>query len=387
MADKFPSTFVDSKTGDIKKFETLREKIEGEYLPEAGHIGILGVKLALLAPFVGGMLVAAPVAAGIWAASRWATTKLVDIIHEKSLLKHKQGDFIEYDLSQPNDKAAFQRRFGKTHPQFADDFLTMTKMAHLEQVPKIFVIDQFFKKGGRTGFGGLVSDYMAGTTTRPTGKDPVIMLGKGALQELDGGELRAVVAHELTHLNLQHPAHGVRWQARMPLNGIINTALVVAALVGPLPLWPVVGFIAVSNVVGRALKSIKSRHQEEMCDRGAALMTGGTGDLSTALGKIRGAMMKMQSIETEYQYRSQGLDPPEPKEASWLSRFINGSHPSNERRDKLLDKFEHQHHSYAEKQRNFFSKAFNKVAEMIKPPVAAPTPALTPKGPDPALAA
>lgn len=369
MADTFPSTYVDSKSGQIKKFETFPEKVKGEYLFEAGHVGILGLKLAMLAPFVGGPVAAVAGAAGVFLAGRWGVTKLIDLVHEKLLLQHKKGDFIEFDFDKPQDRANFQRKFGETHPNFVDEYLHLAKEAKLQQVPKVFVIDQFFKKEGQSMLGGLVSDYMAGTTTRPSGKDPVIMLGKGALKDLDEGELRAVVAHEMTHIALEHPKKGVRWLSRMPLNTVINATLIAAAIIGPLPLLPVFGVVLGSNLVGRALKSMKSRHQEEMCDRGAALLTGGTEDLSTALGKIKKAMLKMRDIETEYRYRSQGLDPPPPQQPSKLATFVNASHPSNERRNELLDKFEEKHGAYAEKKRNFFAETFNKAASRIKPKI------------------
>ncbi|HYD19292.1 MAG TPA: M48 family metalloprotease [Patescibacteria group bacterium] len=369
MADAIPSPYVDARTGEIRRFQTLPEKITGEYLPEAGHIGILGVKLAMLAPFVGGLVIAAPAALGFWALSRLVVTKAVDLMHEKLLLKHKQGDFIEFDFNDPKDRAAFNMRFGREHPTFIDEYLHLAKAAKLEQVPKVFVIDQFFKKEGRATLGGLVSDYMAGTTTRPSGKDPVIMLGKGALKDLDAGELRAVVAHEMTHVALGHPKNGVKWMARMPLNTIINTSLIIAAIAGPLPLLPVLGVVAASNVVGRALKSIKSRHQEEMCDRGAALMTGGCDDLTSALAKIRDAMVKMKRIETEYQYRSQGLEPPAPQQPSRWNRFVNASHPSNERRDSLLKAFEQDNSAYVAQKKGFFATQFNRAADRMKPAI------------------
>lgn len=382
MADTFPGTFVDEKSGEIRRIQTFSEKLAGDYLPEAGHVALLGVKLALLAPFAGGLAVAAPVALGVWALGRFGMRKLVDYIHEKQLLEHKQGDFIGFDFSKEQDKRLFRQRFGDTHPNFPEEFLHMTKAAKLEETPKVFVIDQFFKKGGRQTLGGLVSDWMAGTTSRPTGKDPVIMLGKGALKDLNEGELRAVVAHEMTHLKLAHPAKSVRWQGRMPLNAFINVALVAAAIIGPLPLLPVFGIVVASNVIGRALKSVKSRHQEEMCDRGAALLTGGTGDLTSALGKIRGAMTKMQRIELEYRYRKEGLDPPEPQEAGWLTRFVNGTHPGNARREKLLDGFEKKHGGYTAQKRGFFSRTFNRAAERIKPPAqSAAVFTQKPKGP------
>lgn len=385
MADKFPSTYVDKESGEIKRFQTFREKVGNEYLPEIGHIALLGVKVAMLAPFVGGPLVAVPAALGVWALGRMAMTKVVDYIHEKQLLEHKRGDFTEFDFTQEGDRKLFVQKFGKEHANFPDEYLHMARAAKLEETPKVFVIEQFFKRGGRQTLGGLVSDWMAGTTSRPTGKDPVIMLGKGALGDLNAGELRAVVAHEMTHLKLSHPSNSVKWQGRMPLNSAVNVALVAAAIIGPLPLLPVLGVVVASNLVGRALKSIKSRHQEEMCDRGAALLTGGTGDLKTALGKIRKAMTKMQNIEVEYIYRKQGLDPPEPAKPGFLTRFVNGTHPSNERREKLLNRFEKKHSVYTAEKRNFFTRAFNKIAPRSAPPPKA-TAIIPPKPNGPALA-
>ncbi|MDE1151422.1 MAG: M48 family metalloprotease [Micavibrio sp.] len=375
MASSFPSRFVDQKTGTIEKFQTMRERVTGEFLPEAGHVGILAVKLAVLAPFVGGLVVAAPVVAVAWFGARWGAAKVIDLVHEKLLLEHKKGDFIEFDFTKADDVAAFSARYGDRHAQFAQDYAAMTKLAGLPQPPKVFIIDQFFKKGGTSKLGGLVSDFMAGTTSRPNGKDPVIMLGKGALNELTAGELRAVVAHEMTHLNLQHPAKGVRWQGRMPVNALINVALVGAALLGPLPLLPVLGFVAVTNVAGRALKAIQSRHHEKLCDRGAALITGGTGDLTTALEKIKHSMLKMQRIETEYAYRSKGLEPPEQKEAGAVKRFFVATHPANEVRSSLLQQFEKKYPAWCEKQRGYFSNAFNKAAARPDGGNAAPLPA------------
>ena len=256
----------------------------------------------------------------------------------------------------------------------------MAKLAQLEQVPKVLVIDQFFKKSGPSKLGGLVSDYMAGTTSRPTGKDPVIMLGKGALQELDAGELRAVMAHEMTHLNLKHPARGVRWLGRMPLNALLNAGLIGAALLGPLPFMPVLGIVLASNVIGTALKSLKSRQQEDLCDRGAALMTGGTGSLTTALKKIKESMLKMKRIETEYTYRAQGLEPPVEKPAGAWQRFVMATHPGNEHRAQKLAGFEKKYPEWCAQQRGLFSAAFNDAAAKAPPAasVAAPVPVTPP---------
>lgn len=383
MADKFPKAFVNEKTGEVKKLETLWDKATGDWIPEAGHYAMIAAKVAVLAPVAGGLAVTAGAAAAVYLGSRWGMNKLFNFVHDKVLLENKKGDFSEYDLTKPADKMAFEQRFGEKHPQFADDYLTMAKAAKLPQVPKLLVIEEFFKKQGKSKYGTIVSDYMAGVTTRPSGKDPVVMLGKGALADLDGKEMRAVMAHEFTHAKLGHPKDSAQWLTRLPVNSVLNMALLGFAILGPLPVLPVLGFVLATNVVGKALKSVKSRHHEELCDRGAAILTGGTKDLTTALDKIKSQMVKYKILERKDAARKAFLrgdaktpDLKEEKlpEPSKLNRFINATHPTNERRAQLLDAFEKKHGAYCEKKRSDFAAGFNEAAARVKalPPLTKP---------------
>ncbi len=383
MADKFPKAFVNEKTGEVKKLETLWDKVSGDWIPEAGHYAMIAAKVAVLAPVAGGLAITGGAAAAVYLGSRWGMNKLFNFVHDKVLLENKKGDFSEYDLTKPADKMAFEQRFGEKHPQFADDYLKMAEAAKLPQVPKLLVIEEFFKKQGKSKFGTIVSDYMAGVTTRPSGKDPVVMLGKGALAELDGKEMRAVMAHEFTHAKLGHPKDSAQWLTRLPVNSVLNMALLGFAVLGPLPVLPVLGFVLATNLVGKALKSVKSRHHEELCDRGAAILTGGTKDLSTALDKIKAQMVKYKILERKDAARKAFLrgdaktpDLKEEKlpEPSKFNRFVNATHPTNERRAQLLDEFEKKHSAYCEKKRSEFAAGFNEAAARVKalPPLVKP---------------
>lgn len=376
MADKFPSTFVDEKTGDIRKFRTLRDKVE-DSLPDVAHYGLLAAKISLLAPFVGGVLVAAPAAAALWWGTRVAMKKSMDAVHDGLMKQHRQGEFSEYDLTKPEDRQAFDERFGRLQPQFADDYLKMAKLARLEQVPKLIVIEPYFREQGRSRFAGMISDFMAAATSRPNGKDPVVLMGRGAMKELSPEEMRAVVGHEFTHVKLKHMTETANWLGRLSMSGVINAGLLVAGLLGGLPILPVLGLIAVTNVVGTCLKSMQSRKHEELCDRGAALLTGGTKDLSSALGKIRNAMLKIKQMEIDEEFRARGMDPPKVREAGGFQRFINATHPSNEQREKQLSDFEKTYPEYCKKQRGLFTAAFNKAAK--PPPPKPPKPLFSPK--------
>ena len=372
MADKFPSTFVDEKTGEIIKFRTLRDKVE-DSLPDAAHYGLLAAKISLLAPFVGGALIAAPAAVAIWWGTRVTMKKGMDDMHDSLLKQHRQGEFSEYDLTKPEDRRDFDRRFGNLHPQFADDFLKMSKLARLEQVPKLMIIEPYFKEQGRSRFASMISDFMAAATSRPNGKDPVVMLGRGAMTELNPEELRAVIGHELTHVKLGHMKETANWLGRFSMSSAVNVGLFAAGLLGGLPMLPVLGLVAVTGVVSTCLKSIQSRKHEQLCDRGAALLTGGTKDLSSALGKIRDAMMKIKQMEVDEEFRARGMEPPKVTEVKGIKRFINGSHPSNEKREKLLQNFEKKHEAYCKNQRGLYI-IFNRMAQPVFPKADAPKP-------------
>src|SRR5436305_1261275 len=123
MADKFPSTFVDEKTGEIKKFETLWDKVQDGF-PDAAHYGLLAAKI------------------------------------------------------------------------------------------------------------------------RPNGKDPVVIMGRGALGELNPEEMRAVIGHEFTHVKLGHMRETANWLGRFSMSSAVNVGLFAAGLLGGLPMLPVLAIVA-----------------------------------------------------------------------------------------------------------------------------------------------
>lgn len=389
MADKFPSTFVDKDTKQIKTFQTFTEKLAGEGIPDLGHLAVTGAKVVLLAPFVGGLLVAAPVAAGAVYLTKKGLSGLVNMMHTELFDKKGDDSFIHLDLTTEAARQQWGGIAGDSHKNFPAEYEKLVSMAGLKETPKILIIDQFFKKSAKSKFAGMISDYMAATTSRPDGGKPVVMLGKGALAELTPEELRCVVAHELTHLALSHPAKNVGWMAQMPLNGVLNMALLGVAVFGALPVLPVVGAVIGLNLLDRTLKSLKSRHKEEMADRGAALLTGGTKALGTSLEKIKGAMMKYRKLEIEEEFRAIGKQPPDPKHPyfrlkNWWKTMVDGTHPPNEKRSRLLDNFDRKHRTFCEDRRGEFAVLFNAAAAKPAEPQA---PANTNKPPEPPAAA
>lgn len=359
MADTFPSGYVDQKTGKIESFQNSWSKLTDETAPNAGHWVLQAAKVSMLAPFIGGLAIALPVAAGVYFGGRHVLKKSLNMLHDRE--EREGGAYREYDFTDAADRAAFTRAFRDTHPQFVDDLQRMVKLSGLSEMPKVRVMYP----------GQGEEDYNCSATTRPDGTAPVVTLGRSAMADLNPAELRAVMAHELTHVKLGHIKDGADWMARSALGGVLNAALVGAALFAGAPVLPVLGFIAVTNLVGKCLRAVQSRRHEEMCDHGAALMTGETASLASALKKVHKGLLNRAQQKVNLKYMRRGEVPPKVEEASGVSHFLFASHPTTERRAKLLKEFEENHKSYCEKQRAGFRSAFNNAAAA---PAAQPKP-------------
>ncbi|MEZ0260303.1 MAG: M48 family metallopeptidase [Alphaproteobacteria bacterium] len=356
MADTFPSGYVDQKTGRIESFQSAFSKLTDEGVPNLGHWALQAGKLAVLAPFIGGMAVALPVAAGLYFGGRYVMQKSLNALHDRS--EREGGPFVEYDFTQENDRAMFRKIHGKSHPGFADDLLRMVKMSELGEVPKVRVMMP----------GQGTEDFVCSAETRPDGTAPIVTLGRGAMATLDPVEMRAVVGHELTHVKLGHIKSGTEWLSRGTLSMVLNTALVGVALFAGAPVLPVLAFVAITNVVGKCLRSVQSRRHEEMCDKGSALLTGETKALTSALKKIHKGLLYRHQQEVDDKYLRKGEIPPKVEEAGGIQQFLFGTHPTLARRENLLREFEENHKSYCEKKRAEFRTVFNVAAAPASKP-------------------
>jgi Zn-dependent protease with chaperone function len=349
--------FVDAKTGNIKKFETFFEKVDGDFLPKLGTYALMGIKIGILAPLVGGVAVALPVAGAALLAGRLGGRAFINFAIEKVFIAPKRKEHLVYDFSKEKDIRRFEKKFsGTSHASFVDDYKKLAAMAHLKAPPRLIMADLLFDaQKTQASSRDIVGDYMAGTIARPDGGGAVIILGKGALQSLNREEMRAVMAHEMTHLALRHPDRKAKEIGTGFLNMALNIGLLGAAVFGSLPVLPVLGFVVASNLVGRALSSIQSRHHEALCDRGAALMTGGTDDMSTALEKISTAMKKARQASADRRNIQRGK-PLEPvQERGRVDAFLNAPHPPLPKRKSLMEAFNRQYPEYCAARKNIFS--------------------------------
>ena len=113
--------------------------------------------------------------------------------------------------------------------------------------------------------------------------DSTIVVTEGLLEALDGGELEAVLAHEVAHLANRDAAVMTAVSAPRVLGEVVvggsSTNLGLLWLVG----WPL-GLIPLG--IGTGLTQTVSRYREFSADRGSAILTGAPEQLMSALVKL-----------------------------------------------------------------------------------------------------
>jgi Zn-dependent protease with chaperone function len=386
MAESFPSDYVDPQTGDVRQLGTIWDKLEtdgltkgADYALFAGKIALVASAAAVLSPVAAAFAVAVPVT--FWLTEKYYYKSMFNKVYEASLDETKSGG-EQYNMTTPQGQDKFDRHFGAAQPTFGEDYLKMVKMAGLKTAPTIIVREAAYDGWGRMG--GSQDDYNAGAISHSDGSRPSIEIGQGVIEQMTPGELRAVIGHEITHLALGHTKDRMSWKARHLPNLLLTGALVGATLFGLVPILPALALIGASTVASTCLESINSRRREEACDRGAALLTGGTTDLADGLKKLKSISKKMLEAQIEQANMisvifGRGKARIKVKEESALHRFMHATHPTTERRAGLLEKFEEKYHAFCEKQRSLFRDTFNARARR-KPAYSAPEREMDPYG-------
>jgi len=391
MADKFPSTFVDEKTGQVKSMESMLDKLEADVLPKAGKWGVVGAKVAMIGAMTGALPVVLPVAAAVYLYSKSKIKNVIEGQQDREEMRGKPGRggmgrmgglsmilggeeaYDEFDMNKEADRKKFVQIYGARHPSLPDDIVAMAKSVQLKELPTVRMTHSMFPGP---------DDYLCAATSRMDGTKPVVMIGTMAEEELTPGEMRAVIGHELTHVKLGHVKDRYNDISRSALSKALSIGLIATGVVTTLaaftlatPFFAGVGAIALmcakvtgvvvgAGLVNKALDSIQSRRREDLCDQGAAILTGGTQDLTNALTKIKGGMMKMHQHEADLSSMMRGGRGMggKVKEIGGFMRWLLASHPTAEHRAEKLKEFEENHKSYCENKRAEFKSAFNTAA-------------------------
>ncbi|MEZ0260300.1 MAG: M48 family metalloprotease [Alphaproteobacteria bacterium] len=387
MADKFPSTFVDEKTGQVKRMESMLDKLEADVLPKAGKWGVIGAKTAMIGAMSGALPIVLPVAAAVYLYSKSKIKSVIDSQQDREdaakgtgggggmgrlamMLGGEEG-YDEFDMNKDADRKKFVQIYGARHPSLPDDIVAMAKSVQLKELPVVRMTHSMFPGP---------DDYLCAATSRVDGSKPVVMIGRLAEKELTPGEMRAVIGHELTHVKLGHVKDRYNDISRSLLSKALSAGLIITGVVATLaaftmatPFFAGVGALALmcakvagvvvgGGFVNKALDSIQSRRREDLCDQGAAILTGGTADLTSALGKIKGGMMKMHQREADMASMMRGGRGGKVREIGGFMRWLLASHPTAEHRAEKLKQFEENHKSYCENKRAEFKAAFNAAA-------------------------
>ncbi len=176
------------------------------------------------------------------------------------------------------------------------------------------------------------------------GRTPRLHVTQALLDLLDGDELRAVLAHELSHV-ANHDA-AVMTVVGMP-GALLLTGARRAARGGWLPLQIgalIAGLIGLSSRLGT---SSLSRSRELVADRSACAITGRPSALASALLKVSDALDRLPSADLR---EVAALDAfhlvgAEPRRSRWytdnrLARGLLATHPSLHQRLAALERLE-----------------------------------------------
>lgn len=181
-----------------------------------------------------------------------------------------------------------------------------------------------------------------------TGRSPkhaVIAVTSGLLNQLDAGQLTAVLGHEMTHIRNRD----------MIVMTMAGSFAAVAAWITQWGLWFGIGgdrrdnnngfaviFIvsAVVALLSHMLVLALSRYREYAADRGSALLTGQPEQLQSALLQISGTMQRIPSQDLREAQPLSALYFAAPSKDSLMELFSD--HPSTEHRIARLQRLEQQ---------------------------------------------
>jgi heat shock protein HtpX len=181
-----------------------------------------------------------------------------------------------------------------------------------------------------------------------TGRSPkhaVVAVTTGLLNQLDSGQLAAVLGHELTHVRNRD----------MVVMTMAGSFAAVAAWITQWGLWFGVGgdrrdnnngfavILIVSALVAfisHMLVMALSRYREYAADRGGAMLTGQPEQLASALLQITGTMQRIPNQDLREAQPLSALYFAAPTKDSLLELFSD--HPSTEHRIERLQRLERQ---------------------------------------------
>lgn len=234
---------------------------------------------------------------------------------------------------------------------FSDKLVLMTsgaKVISREQAPELHsIVEQLCQEAGipKPRVAVMATDVPNAFATGRSKKHSVIAVTNGLLQRLDKDEVKAVLAHELSHIKNRDVAVITLASFISTIASFIMTSSMYGSMTGRNRQKGAGSFALVYIValvvyfVSLMLVRLLSRYRELAADRGSAIITGRPRTLITALQKISGQINQIPRRDLR---ADQGLNQffiiPAIKGRSIAELF--STHPTLERRIRQLESME-----------------------------------------------
>lgn len=235
---------------------------------------------------------------------------------------------------------------------YASDKLVLAsagaKVINAQQAPELFGIVQRLAQQADLPMPRVAIVDTPMPNAFATGRSPkhaVIAVTSGLLNQLDTGQLTAVLGHEMTHIRNRD----------MIVMTMAGSFAAVAAWITQWGLWFGIGgdrrdnnngfaviliVSALVALISHVLVMTLSRYREYAADRGSALLTGQPEQLESALLQITGTMQRIPNQDLREAQPLSALFFAAPSKANLVELFSD--HPSTEHRIARLQRLEQQ---------------------------------------------
>ncbi len=370
---------IDPKTGTVRRIETLGEKLSGDGVPWMMQAGMTAVGVAIMATAAPALLlVAVPVAAGI---GTYLNRQADASIKELTRGNYTEGNTIyrRYNIDTQHGAMLMAQKYGIKGETFITEYKALAKMAGLKQAPALLMMEpririrnaaaivrQPPRREAMNAFAISCSD----------GSHAAVAVGDMFFEELSMAEIRATIAHELTHIRGQHSrmrSFGILTQIA---NTVAAVGVVASAVIGGMAVLPALGIAVTMYGVTKSAQVMQARYHEKVCDRAAGVISGAPQALASAFKTMEKAALRIRQERENLRARMHGRAPDKaPTQPPLLKRLL-ADHPDDAIRIGLLEgTFQAHSLSFWRQRQQCLTQAFNECA--AQGPASRPMPSPT----------
>lgn len=281
---------------------------------------------------------------------------------------YTEGNTIyrRYNIGTQHGLMLLEQKYGQKGLSFAAEYQALAKIAGIERTPTLLMMEPrvrlvnsaaILKQPPRR------EALNAFAISSSDGKHTAVAIGDTLFEELSMAELRATIAHELTHVKGQHSRMSSFGIFAQITNSIAAVGVVAAAAVSGFAVLPALGIAAVMYGVTKGATIMQARYHEKVCDRAAGVISGTPQALVSAFKTMEKIALKMRQDRENQRARLEGRAPDKaPTQPPLLKRLL-AHHPKDEIRIGLLEDTIQAHSlSFWRNRQQCLSQAFNEMA-------------------------